>query len=170
MKPLVGVGGIYGGYPYKPSITPAFCNLYVHVNMVPGQSIHGVKLELEELLRTLQQDDPDLDASVEIYLASNGHEIDINHPLPQTVAAAHRSVFGQDVTRPNPERFSVSSDNSPLAELGIPGITYGAGGISLSGEYSMCQHGIGEVVSIDNLAGCTRVYAAASILLAESTG
>lgn len=165
MKPLVGVGGIYGGYPYKPSITPAFCNLYVHVNMVPGQSIHGVKQELEALVRTLGEDDPDLDASVEIFLASNGHEIDIDHPLPQAVAGAHHTVFGEDVTRPNPERYSVSSDNSPLAEFGIPGITYGAGGINLSGDYSMYQPGIGEVVNIDNLAACARVYATATTTL-----
>lgn len=165
MKPLVGVGGIYGGYPYKPSITPAFCNLYVHVNMVPGQSIHGVKRELEDLLRTLKDDDPELDTSVDIYVASNGHEIDIGHQLPQAVAAAHLKVFSQEVTRPNPERYSVSSDNSPLAEFGIPGITYGAGGINLSGDYSMYQPGIGEVVKIDNLAASARVYAAAAMQL-----
>jgi acetylornithine deacetylase/succinyl-diaminopimelate desuccinylase-like protein len=167
MKPLVGVGGIYGGYPYKPSITPAFCNLYVHINMVPGQSIHGVKQELEDLLRSLQTDDPDLDATVDIYLASNGHEIDIDHPLPQALATAHQTVFGQEVTRPNPERYSVSSDNSPLAEFGIPGITYGAGGINLSGEYSMYQPGIGEVVNLDNLAACARVYTHATTTLLQ---
>ena len=165
MKPLIGVGGIYGGYPYKPSITPAFCNLYVHVNMVPGQSIPATKHEIEELIRSLQAEDPDLRATVDIYLASNGHEIDITHPVAQAVAHGHQTVFGQPVSRPNPERYSVSSDNSPLAEFGIPGITYGAGGINLSGDYSMYQPGIGEVVNIDNLAACARVYATAATRL-----
>ncbi len=130
--------------------------------MVPGQSIHGVKRELEDLLRTLKDEDPELETSVDIFVASNGHEIDINHQLPQAVAAAHYTVFGQEVTRPNPERYSVSSDNSPLAEFGIPGITYGAGGINMSGDYSMYQPGIGEVVKIENLAACARVYTAAA--------
>ena len=102
MKPLVGVGAIFGGYPYKPSLTPGFCNLYLHVNMVPGQSIAGVKEELEELLRSLAEEDPELDASVDIYLASNGHEIDIEHAVPQAVGNAHRRVFDTEVTRPNP--------------------------------------------------------------------
>ena len=162
MKPLVGVGAIFGGYPYKPSLTPGFCNLYLHVNMVPGQSIAGVKEELEELLRSLAEEDPELDASVDIYLASNGHEIDIEHAVPQAVGNAHRRVFDTEVTRPNPERYSISSDNSPLAEFGIPGVTYGAGGINLSGEYSMYEPGLGEVVKIDNLAACARVYAVAA--------
>jgi hypothetical protein len=72
-------------------------------------------------------------------------------------------VFGEDVTYPNPERYSVSSDNSPLAEFGIPGATYGAGGINLSGDYSMYEPGVGEVVGIDNLAAAARVYAAAAV-------
>ena len=163
MKPLVNVGAIYGGYPYKPSITPAFCNLYVHVNLVPGQSISGIKRELEELVAGERAKDPELAAEVEIYVVSNGNEIDISEPLPQAVARAHQVVFDSPVTRPNPERYSVSSDNSPLAEFGIPGITYGAGGINLSGQYSMYQPGIGEVVGIDNLASCARVYASAAI-------
>lgn len=165
MKPLIGVGGIYGGYPYKPSITPAFCNLYVHLNLIPGQSILGVQRELEELIERERATDAGLDASVEIFVASNGHLLPDEHELAQTMMAAHRDVFGRDVERPNPERYSVSSDNSPLWEFGIPGITYGAGGINLSGAYSMYEPGIGEVVSIDNLAACARVYAAAALRL-----
>lgn len=162
MKPLVGVGGIYGGYPYKPSITPAFCNLYVHVNTVPGQSIIGTKREIEELIRTLSVEDPELDATVEVFLATNGNELDLGHPLYQAMERGHENVFGTKVSRPNPERYSVSSDNSPLAEFGIPGITYGPGGINIGGNYSMYEPGIGEVVKIDNLASCARVYASAA--------
>jgi acetylornithine deacetylase len=165
MKPLIGVGGIYGGYPYKPSITPAFCNLYLHLNLVPGQSIRELQTELEALLATEQAADPELEASVELYLVSNGHQLPPDHRLATAVAEAHGAVFGSPVGEPNPERYSVSSDNSPLAEFGIPGITYGAGGINLAGEYSMYQPGIGEVVRIDNLAACARVYAAAALAL-----
>lgn len=165
IKLLVGIGGIYGGMPYKPSITPSFTSLYLHVNMLPGQSILGVKRELEGLIAEEQQKDPDLRASVDIFVASNGYEIEWEHPLPQAVAAAHRDVFGADATRPNPERYSVSSDNSPLFEFGIPGITYGAGGLNFRGEFSSYEPGVGEVVSVDNLANCARVYAASALRL-----
>jgi acetylornithine deacetylase len=162
MKPLINVGAIYGGDPFKPSLTARTCNLYVHINTVPGQQINDVRAEFEEFLEQQRGEDSDLSVDLDFYLASNGHYLDEDHPLPGAVAQAHRSVFGEDVARPNPERYSVSSDNSPLAEFGIPGVTYGAGGINLSGDYSMYEPGIGEVVNIDNLAGAARVYAAAT--------
>lgn len=165
MKALVGVGGIYGGYPFKPSITPPFCNLYVHVNLVPGQNIAELQRELDALIAQERQRDPELEATAELYLVSNGHELDREHPLPVAVANAHRAVFDEPVGYPKPERFSVSSDNSPLYEFGIPGITYGAGGVTLSGERSMYEPGVGELVSIENLARCSRVYAAAALEL-----
>ena len=151
MKPLINVGAIYGGYPYKPSLTAGFCNLYVHINTIPGQDILGVQRELE--------------ATIDFYFASNGHEIDIDHVLPQTITAAHREVVGTEVVRPNPERYSISSDNSPLAEFGIPGITYGAGGKNRSGQWNMYEPGVGELVSIENLKTAARVYAASAIRL-----
>ena len=162
MKPLINVGAIYGGEPFKPSLTARSCNLYVHINTIPGQHISDVRSEFEEFLAEQRAGDRDLDVTLDFYLASNGHYLDPEHPLPQAVARAHRAVFDEEVQYPNPERYSVSSDNSPLAEFGIPGVTYGAGGINLSGEYSMYEPGLGEVVGIDNLAAAARVYATAA--------
>lgn len=167
MKLLVSVGGIYGGMPYKPSMTPSYCSLYLHVNTLPDQEIPGVKRELEELVAQEAARDPELKATVDVFVASKGNEISIDHPGAQAVARAHRLVIGSDVTTPNPERFSVSSDNSPLAEFDIPGITYGAGGINMSGQYSMYEPGVGEVVSVENLATCSRVYLAAAMDLQQ---
>ena len=165
MKPLINVGAIYGGYPYKPSLTAGFCNLYVHINTIPGQDILGVQRELEAVIAEEQKSDPQLEATIDFYFASNGHEIDIDHVLPQTITAAHREVVGTEVVRPNPERYSISSDNSPLAEFGIPGITYGAGGKNRSGQWNMYEPGVGELVSIENLKTAARVYAASAIRL-----
>lgn len=150
MKPLINVGAIYGGEPFKPSLTARTCNLYLHINTIPGQQIGEVRSEFEEFLAQQRAEDPDLDVALDFYLASNGHYLEPDHPLPQAVARAHQTVFGEEIRYPNPERYSVSSDNSPLAEFGIPGVTYGAGGINLSGEYSMYEPGLGEVVG--NLA------------------
>lgn len=162
MKPLINVGAIFGGEPFKPSLTARICNLYVHINTIPGQQVNEVRSEIEQFLDQQREEDSDLDVDLDFYLASNGHYLEPDHPLPQAVAGAHRSVFGEQVGRPNPERYSVSSDNSPLAEFGIPGVTYGAGGINLSGDYSMYEPGVGEVVGIDNLAAAARVYATAT--------
>lgn len=109
--------------------------------------------------------DPELVASVELYAASNGHLIDYDHPGARAMSEAHEMVVGSPVLRPNPERYAVSSDNSPLYEYGIPGITYGAGGINMSGGHTMYEPGVGEVVGIDNLVTCARVYATALVKL-----
>lgn len=166
MAPLVNVGAIHGGYPYKASLAAPFCNLYVHINLLPGQRIIDVRRDLEQLVDQLREGDKDLEASVDIYLASNGHMVEDSHPIVRAVADAHREVFGTEPERPDPARYSVSSDNSPLAEFGIPGVTYGAGGITRNGEYAGYERGIGPVgVRIENLRSCARVYAAAAMRL-----
>ena len=168
MDPLVSVGAIHGGMPFKPSITAASCSLYVHLNLTPDQTVRGVEQELGEFLAGQMRDDPGLEASVDIYTASNGHMIPYDHPGAIAMAEAHREVVGSEVLRPNPERYAVSSDNSPLFEYGIPGITYGAGGINRSGGHTMYEPGVGEVVGIDNLVTCARVYAHALLRLLGS--
>ena len=61
MEPRIGIGAIQGGYPYKPSKCPApFCNLYVDLRLVPGQSFIETKREIEGVLQELKADDPDL--------------------------------------------------------------------------------------------------------------
>jgi acetylornithine deacetylase len=172
MKVITNVGAIFGGYPYKPSITAPDCSLYVHVNTVPGKSILAVKRDLEQLMDTLATKMEDFEATVDFYLASDGHYLEREHPLVQTVAMAHRTVHGEEVIWPDPVRLGgVSCDNSPMMEYGIPSVQYGAGGINLSGEYSMYEPGLGEVVNIDNLAATARVYAVSIAgLLAPEAG
>lgn len=161
MDPLVSVGAIHGGMPYKPSVTAATCSLYVHINLTPDQSVRGVEMELQDFVGELRRRDPELWGGVAIYTASNGHQIPYEHPGAVAMAEAHHTVVGSEVGRPNPERYAVSSDNSPLYEYGIPGITYGAGGINRSGGRTMYEPGVGEVVGIDNLVICAKVYALA---------
>ena len=46
----------------------------------------------------------------------------------------------------------------------MPALTYGPGGIRRDGGYSVYDE-FGELVAIDNLARCTRVYALAALQL-----
>lgn len=165
MDPLVSVGAIHGGMPYKPSITAASCNLYVHLNLTPDQRVRDVEVELAEFLAELAAHEPGMVTTLDIYAASNGHHVSYDHPGAMAMAQAHQAVVGAPVSRPNPERYAVSSDNSPLFEYGIPAITYGAGGVNRSGAFSMYEPGVGEVVGIDNLVICAKVYALALVRL-----
>ncbi|HYY87599.1 MAG TPA: M20/M25/M40 family metallo-hydrolase [Chloroflexota bacterium] len=168
MKPRVGISAIQGGFPYKPSLCPApYCYLYIHVTMVPKTNINSVKQEMQDILNDLAADDPEFKSDIDIYLARNGYEIAMEHPLVRAMEQAHRSVLGQAPVYPEPYRYSVSSDGSTLDEYGIPALTYGPGGINRQREYSMYDRELGEILSISNLVDCTKVYAMAALDLCQ---
>ncbi len=163
MKPRVGISAIQAGFPYKPSLCPApYCYLYIHVTMVPRTNINSVKHEIQDILDDLARDDPEFKSEVEIYLARNGYEVPLEHPLVQAVEQAHRSVLRGEPIYPEAYRYSVSSDGSTLDEYGIPAITYGPGGMNRQRQYSMYDRELGEILSVRNLVDCTKVYAAAA--------
>ncbi len=164
MKPRVGISAIQGGFPYKPSLCPApYCYLYIHVTMVPKTNIQSVKAEIQDILDDLARNDPEFKSDVEIYLARNGYEVSLQHPLVKAMEMAHTSVLQNQPVYPEPYRYSVSSDGSTLDEYGIPAITYGPGGINRQREYSMYDRNLGEILSVSNLVDCTKVYAAAAL-------
>lgn len=164
MRPRVGISAIQGGFPYKPSLCPApFCYLYIHVTMVPKTNINSVKQEIQDILDDLAKGDPDFKSDIEIYLARNGYELSLDHPLVKTMERAHRTALGRAAVYPEPYRYSVSSDGSTLDEYGIPAITYGPGGINRERQYSMYDRRLGEILSITNLADCTKAYALAAV-------
>ncbi|MBI4494400.1 MAG: M20/M25/M40 family metallo-hydrolase [Chloroflexi bacterium] len=166
MEVRMGIGGIQGGFPYTPSRNPMpECCLYVHVTLLPQQSVSSVEQELRELLGELERDDPALEVELLIYGANNGYEIPEDHHLVQVMDRAHAAVFGEASVRPEPGRYSVSSDCSPLFEYDIPGITYGAGGLGRGGTYCAYDPEVNEVVSLAHLRKATEVYTLATLEL-----
>jgi acetylornithine deacetylase len=167
MKTRVGISAIQGGYPFKPSICPSpYCYLYIDIRTLPGQSIMSVKQELRAVLDRLAAEDPQLDCRLDFYLVRNGYELPAEHELVQLVARKHKAVADADVVFPEPYRYAVSADTSIFYEYGIPGITYGAGGITREGKYSMYDKN-GECLGIENLMTATRVYALCALDICE---
>ncbi len=159
MKTRVGISAIQGGYPYKPSICPSpYCYLYIDIRTLPGQSVASVKRELNAVLQELSGADPRLKCRLDFYLVRGGYEIPLEHELVKVVAGNHQAVLGKEVIFPEPYRYAVSADTSILYEYGVAGLTYGAGGITRDGRYSMYDEN-GECLGIDNLMTATKVYA-----------
>lgn len=170
MLPLVGVGAIEGGYPFKPSICPApLCHLYIHITTIPGTKPMTVYQELEAVLKEQAAKDPELDWELKFYLVSDGYEVPKTSPVVRSVERSHKEVFNQEVIYPEPARYSVSSDCSPIFQYGIPGVTYGAGGITPTGVYSMYDGAKGEVLGLDNLFKMTQSYTLALIDLCNQS-
>ncbi len=159
----VGISAIEGGLPFKPSFCPApSCTLYVHVTTLPGTTPVEVRDELLEWLDRLEAKDPELHAEVGFYMVSNGYETSPDHELVKTVHGIHKEIFKRAPLYPEPARYSVSSDGGPISEYGCTSITYGAGGITPSGVYSMYDGAKGECLNVMNLANVTKSYALAA--------
>lgn len=159
----VGISAIEGGLPFKPSFCPApSCTLYIHVTTLPGTTPVQVRDDLLEFLGRVERKDPDLRADVDFYMVSNGYETSPEHELVKTVHGIHREVFKKEPLYPEPARYSVSSDGGPISEYGTVSITYGAGGITPSGVYSMYDGAKGECLNVKNLAHVAKAYALAA--------
>lgn len=171
METRVGVGAIQGGFPYKPSKCPApFCNLYVDLRLLPGQSFMDTQRELEDLLSELKQDDPEFKAEVELYLSGQGFLLEQDEALVQAVARAHTAVHGAPAPYAAPNRYAVSSDAGPMMETGIRALTYGPGGVASTGQFAMydATQQLDEILGVDNLVAAARVYALAALDLCTS--
>ncbi|MGH7505476.1 MAG: hypothetical protein ACRELX_07480, partial [Longimicrobiales bacterium] len=119
-------------------------------------------------LADLRQRRPELETQLDFFLTRNGYEIDDAQPVVRAVESAHDAVLGGTPGRPVRYRYDVSADTSILHEFGVPGLTYGPGGIRRDGGYSVYdEHG--ELVAIENLMRCTRVYARSAVDLTRAT-
>ena len=159
MGSRIGFGAIRGGNAFQPAVNPArYCNLYLDFRFPPTATIMDVQRQVRRFLDDIEDADPELATELAFYLCRNGYEIDDSEPLVQTVDRAHMAVFGERSGRPEPYRYDVSADTSILDEYGVPSLTYGPGGIRKDGVYDVYDQ-YGELISIDNLVKCTKVYA-----------
>lgn len=166
MEARIGIGAIQGGHPYKPSKCPApFCNLYVDMRLVPGQGFMETKREIEAVLDELKSEDPDLRAEVEFYLTGNGFELQRDDPVVLAMERAHQMVCDEPVSYAAPNRYAVSSDAGPMFEYGIRALTYGPGGVSTAGQFTIydASQQQSEVLSIHHLVRAAGVYALAAL-------
>lgn len=165
MRPLFNIGAIHGGEAFKPSRTPETVSLYLNINFVRSQTVMSVERELREELATLFADDAQARFDIEVYLAKQPSLLEADSALVRAMMAGHQRVFGEPIPEASPARYSVSSDNPLFAQFGVEAIQYGAGGISLSGGITVNEPGVGEVLSVENLASCAKVYAHAAARL-----
>lgn len=168
MGSRIGFGAINGGRPFQPCVNPAAtCDLYLDLRFPPDAAIVSVQRELADFLADLRRRRPELETELSFFLCRNGYEIDDGEPVVAAIEAGHAAVIGGTPGRPERYRYDVSADTSILFEFGVPGLTYGPGGIRRDGGYSVYdEHG--ELVSIDNLMRCTRVYAQAAADLTKA--
>lgn len=151
VKPTVNIGSIEGGWPWRASRTPGFCNLYVDLRFPPPRHPLDVKEELDRLLAD-ERARSGIEANLDIYVTDAWAELRGDEYIVDAIARAHRQVFNSEVER---VVFAWSSDANVLTRHGIAAVNYGPAG-GPGKETRGTQY-------IPNLVACAKVYTLAAL-------
>lgn len=169
MQASYNVGLIQGGTQYN-NVADS-CAIFLDRRMVPGESLPQVMAELQQLIETLQADDPKFKASVSVarpdwkweVIRSRGLNPSMSAPdsaIARAVAEAHKAETGQVVHITYTHGYN---DGDFLNnDLHIPTLNYGPG----EGNRS---HTLEEKLRIDHLLTATRVYLRTIHVLLDAT-
>ncbi|MCL5068463.1 MAG: peptidase dimerization domain-containing protein, partial [Thaumarchaeota archaeon] len=151
VKPTVNIGSIEGGWPWRASRTPGFCNLYVDVRFPPQYHALDIKQEISNVLDKVKSDHG-VNADLDIYVTDEWSEVSANEYVAESVKRSHQQVFSKPAET---VYFSWSSDANILTRHGIIAVNYGP-----SGGQDKETRG---TMYIPNLVGCGKVYTIAAL-------
>ena len=163
MKPNVIISAIRGGWPWRVSRVPVYCDIFMDVRLSPAMDVVELKAELEELLANVKRKHPQLVCEVEFYGTGPGTHIDRNALVVESVSAAHREVFGSP---PRVGGVNFYSDAAHMNRYEIPTVNYGLSGRLRTGGEGF-DPAEGEHQSISDLVNGAKVYALAALDIAS---
>ncbi|HEY6283653.1 MAG TPA: M20/M25/M40 family metallo-hydrolase [Nitrososphaerales archaeon] len=145
-KPTVNLGSIEGGWPWRASRTPAFCDLYVDVRFPPPHHPLDIREEVGKVLAKVEKKHG-ISAELELYLTDAWSRVLPDEYVCRSITKAHQAVFHKKVEN---VYFSWSSDANILTRHGVVAVNYGpSGGPGKETRGTMF---------IPNLVDCARVY------------
>jgi acetylornithine deacetylase len=147
---LLGTGSVHasiisGGE--ERSSYPATCSLEIERRTVPGETPEMVRAELQAIIETCANRDPNFQASLEIGLIRQAHECFEGEAIVQTLRHHAKALTGLE---PRIAGAPYWTDCAILAEAGIPSFLYGPSGDG--------AHAAIEWVDLTSLETCVRVY------------
>ena len=121
---------------------PDRCRLQMERRTVAGETADSFMGEIEQILATLRQHDPEFDASAKLLFSRPPYEVPAGHELPQALAraASHTGAAGGTIG------MSFWTDAAILGGSGIPSVLFGPGGAGL--------HSIEEYVNVKDVTLC----------------
>lgn len=146
MVPKVGIGAIRAGQPFKPSLSPRSCSIYIDVRVPPFLEFSQVERELTDAVRS-----QGMGGEVQLYMARRGYEGKNVGPLVGAIRNAHKSVRGFDCPPVPPAETSMWRDLNIYNEVGIPSATFGFTRNSPPGQT--------DYTEIPDLVDCAKMYA-----------
>ncbi len=145
-KPTVNIGSIEGGWPWRASRTPGFCDLYLDVRFPPPYHPLDVRRELARVLAKVKKKHG-ISPELELYLTDPWSRVEEDEYVCLSIARAHQKVLKKRVEK---VYFSWSSDANILTRHGVVAVNYGpSGGPGKETRGTMF---------IPNLVDCAKVY------------
>lgn len=163
MKPNVNLSAIRGGWPWRVSRVPVYCDIFMDVRLSPAMTVVELKAELEEWLANIKRDHPRLVCEVEFYGTGPGTHIENDTPVVQSICSAHREIFSAE---PRVGGVNFYSDAAHMNRYEIPTVNYGLSGRLRTGGEGF-DPAEGEHQSISDLVEGTKVYALAATDIAS---
>ena len=145
-EPTVNIGSIEGGWPWRASRTPGFCNLYIDVRFPPPFHPLDVRQDLGKALAAAGKKfgvSPEL----ELYLTDAWSQVGLEEEICKSIGRSHKAVFRKSVEN---VYFSWSSDANILTRHGVVAVNYGPSG-GPGKETRGTMH-------IPSLVDCAKVY------------
>lgn len=158
VHPLLGPGSVHasviaGGV--EASTIPDRCVLTIERRTLPDETVEAVEAELEALLQSSRDADPQLDVTARTVLHRPPMQTDPDEHLVAVVGDAARAVLGVE---PEIVGMSYWADSAFISESGIPTVLLGPSGEGAHAEV--------EWVSIADTIACAEVLSAAAKALA----
>ena len=159
--PAITIGKIEGG---KHVVFAASdCRIDVDVRLIEGMSVESVKKDFETMLAKLKAEDPDIDATVEIWLPPKSMprgplNVSEKEPIVQAIKEAHKKIYGKypgvgsDIWHK-----AMVTDAKHMNTMGVPTPCYGPGGAGTAKQDS----GADGSIEVEDMMTITKVITVA---------
>lgn len=159
--PTINVGAIQGSsvdnLPYLTGesssfvgTVPGFCRMFIDVRWTPYQTIEDVTNDVKEIAKAVELERPDVKIEVKHILPHPAMEINLDHPLVQSVQNNIKEATGEN----SPLRGEPFWGDSGLlyAHANTPTLLFGPGDIG-------CAHSDNEYIDVSEIAPAAKIYA-----------
>src|SRR5262245_26888379 len=128
--------------PNHTGMSSREAELIFQIRTVPGQTLDGVRADVQRLLESIKRESPAFDYEVEVPAPGSQEgrcqdpmENAREHPMGEALAEGHRRASGTAATVGGWGRLGNVGDGNILAAAGIPSLQYGPGDIRIYKEW-----------------------------------
>lgn len=147
------IGALEAGRRYRPTFTPATCDLFVDLRISPRTDPMDVRRQFGEAIARIKSADPGLEVDWQMVLAIPGSRTEPDNWIVQSCMRAWEHVEGKE--HPPPVKHSGATDANTLRRWGIPTARLGLPPIENARTDDLAfMQGVNSVAGMKRLTQC----------------